>query len=163
LIAWLPDLLISKGFTPGRAGLVLSLMQIIGLGGSFLAPLIAVKYKTQVRTSVGIGIAYLLGFMTLFMDNNLIIYCGMTVVGICLGASISLLYTLIGLRAEGATIARLSGMAQSAGYYLAALGPLAGGLLFDVFQDWNVLIVLLLGCSSGFIYLGTKAGRNIKV
>ncbi|GAB4107636.1 CynX/NimT family MFS transporter [Echinicola sediminis] len=163
LIAWLPDLLISKGFTAGRAGLILSLMQIIGLIGSFAAPLIAVKYDTQVRTSVGIGLAYLLGFSTLFFDHELVIYAGMVVVGICLGASISLLYTLIGLRAEGATIARLSGMAQSAGYYLAALGPLAGGILFDFFQDWNILVIMLMSCSLVFIYLGTKAGQNTKV
>ncbi|WP_200974616.1 MFS transporter [Echinicola sp. 20G] len=163
LIAWLPDLLITKGFSAGQAGLLMSLMQIVGLIGSFIAPLVAVKFDEQVKTSFGIGTVYFLGFLTLFTQSELMIYIGLTLVGFCLGASISLVYTLIGLRTEGATTARLSGMAQSAGYYLAALGPLIVGVLFDIFQNWNILILLMLLCAVVFGLLGTKVGKNVKV
>ncbi|MDN3668600.1 MFS transporter [Echinicola jeungdonensis] len=163
LIAWLPDLLISKGFTVSQAGLILSLMQIIGLLGAFLSPLIAVRYKEQVKTAVGLGVGYILGFATLFTHQSEWIYAGLVLVGICLGASISLVYTLISLRSEGENTAGLSGMAQSTGYYLAALGPVLMGGLFDLFGEWNLLVVILIVCAIGIIYLGTKVGRDVKV
>ncbi|GGZ23006.1 putative transporter YycB [Echinicola pacifica] len=163
LIAWLPDLLIYRGFTAGSAGLVMSLMQVVGLVGSFLAPLVAVKYASQVRIAVGMGLIYFVGYTTLFSSNELILYTGLTLIGFCLGASISLAYTLIGLRTEGGTTARLSGMAQSAGYYLAALGPVMVGILFDWNKNWNILIIMMIICALSFAYLGSRVGRNVKV
>ncbi|AGA76924.1 CynX/NimT family MFS transporter [Echinicola vietnamensis] len=163
LIAWLPDLLINKGFSAGQAGLMMSLMQVVGLIGSFTAPLVAVKYATQVKISFGMGMIYFIGFIGLFFDHSWVIYIALTLIGFCLGASISLAYTLIGLRTEGPTTARLSGMAQSAGYYLAALGPLLIGALFDLFANYNLLIILMVICALSFAWLGTKVGRNVKV
>ncbi|WP_215224291.1 CynX/NimT family MFS transporter [Echinicola shivajiensis] len=163
LVAWLPDLLISKGFSAEKAGFALSLMQIVGLIGSFLAPLIAVKYRSQVAISVLTGVTFLFGYGLFFTASLYILYIALTIIGLCLGASISLIYTLISLRTDGETTSKLSGMAQSVGYFLAALGPLAVGLLLDLFQDWNMLIVILLVCAAILTYLGSRVGRDVKV
>ncbi|WP_186754871.1 CynX/NimT family MFS transporter [Echinicola salinicaeni] len=163
IVAWLPDLLISKGFSVEKAGFALSLMQVVGLIGSFLAPLLAVKYRSQIALSVLIGLAFLLGYCFLFTSNFTLLYFGLTIIGLCLGASISLIYTLIGLRSEGDRTRKLSGMAQSVGYFLAALGPLTVGLLLDLFQDLNLFIEILIVFSIILAYLGSKVGRDVKV
>ncbi|MEX2591825.1 MAG: MFS transporter [Anditalea sp.] len=163
LIAWLPDMLISKGFTAGKAGLVVSLMQVVGLTGTFMAPFVAVKFKEQTKISMALGIGYTIGFFTFFFNSIWVIYLGLTVIGFCLGASISMVYMLIGLRTTGRTTAALSGMSQSTGYYLAAIGPLLVGVIFDIFANWNLFILLLIFSSISFTYLGSKVGRDLKV
>jgi len=164
LITWLPDMLIDRGFTATQSGYIVSGIQIMGLGGSFVAPLIAVKYKDQVLLGVILGIGYLLGFTTFFFEYRGLLYAGLTIIGLCLGSSISLAYTLIGLRTKSdKTTASLSGMAQSIGYFLAALGPLLVGILIDIFADWNLFTGLMMASSAVFLFLATKVGRAVKI
>lgn len=161
IIAWLPDMLVARGHSLGRAGLILSLMQVVGLIGSFLSPMLAVKFRNQVGMVIAIGLMYLFGFSSLMSTIPLINYAGLTLAGLGLGASVSLAYTMIGLRTdtEQSTTA-LSGMVQSTGYYMAAVGPVLFGIAFDVFKDWNLLIGLMLGCSVLYIYFGAKSGKS---
>ncbi|HSJ68449.1 MAG TPA: MFS transporter [Anditalea sp.] len=164
LITWLPDMLIDRGFTATQSGYIVSGIQIVGLGGSFLAPLIAVKFKDQVLLGVLLGMGYLFGFTTFFFESKGLLYVGLTIIGLCLGSSISLAYTLIGLRTlSDKTTASLSGMAQSIGYFLAAIGPLIVGILIDIFADWNLFVGLMLAASVVFLYLATKVGRSVRI
>jgi len=163
LITWLPELLIEKGLSSGRAGLVVMLMQIVGLVGTFLAPLVAVRFKEQTKLSMALGVAYVLGFATLFLDTMVIVYLGLGLIGFSLGASISMAYMLIGLRTTGRTTADLSGMSQSTGYYLASIGPLLVGILFDISVNWNLFILIMMGSAALFTFLGSKVGRDLKV
>lgn len=164
LIAWLPDMLIARGMSAVEAGVLVSLMQIIGLIGSFLAPIVAVKFKDQVGMVRILGSMYLIGFSSLFIHELWVNYIGLSIVGLGLGSSVSLAYTLVGLRTKlEKTTASLSGMVQSTGYYLAALGPLLFGVTFDIFQEWDFLIYLTLICSVLFIYFGGKAGKSVQI
>jgi MFS transporter, CP family, cyanate transporter len=164
LITWLPDILILRGFTPADAGWIIMGIQIFGLGGSFAAPLVAVKFKNQIGLGMALGIAYLIGFSTFFTHSPAALYIGLSIIGICLGSSISLAYTLIGLRTEKeSTTSSLSGMAQSIGYFLAAVGPILVGVLFDLFGNWDVFIYLMLIASAGFLFLSIKVGRALKI
>jgi MFS transporter, CP family, cyanate transporter len=164
LISWLPDMMIARGLSAVEAGVLVSLMQIIGLSGSFLAPIIAVKFKDQVGIVWALGVMYLIGFSSLFLEVLWVNYIGLALVGISLGSSVSLAYTLIGLRTRNErTTAALSGMVQSTGYYLAAMGPLLFGVAFDIFHNWDFLIYLMLICSFLFIYFGSKSGRAVQM
>lgn len=164
LISWLPDMMISKGLSPVESGLLVSVMQVIGLLGAFFAPIVAVKFKEQVGIVWALGLMYLAGFSSLFSSTLWINFLGLALVGISLGSSVSLAYTLIGLRTKNeSTTASLSGMVQSTGYYLAALGPLLFGITFDIFHNWDFLIYLMLSCSILFIYFGSKSGRAIQL
>ncbi|MDV2887721.1 MFS transporter, partial [Alkalihalophilus pseudofirmus] len=59
----------------------------------------------------------------------------------------------IGLRSRNAKqAAELSGMAQSTGYILAAIGPLFIGYLFDKTQVWTVPLITLI-IISGIVML----------
>jgi MFS transporter, CP family, cyanate transporter len=54
---------------------------------------------------------------------------------------------------------RLSAAAQSAGYLLAATGPLAVGLLHDTTGGWRPGLVLLLVLQAGQFAAGLSAAR----
>lgn len=164
MVTWLPDMLIARGMTPVKAGLALSYMQLISLIGTFFVPGILIKLKEQSNVILIVGIGYLIGYSALFIQNEMIAFAALTIIGIGSGASLSIAYTLISLRsAEDLTTAKLSGMVQSAGYILAALGPLVFGISLDLFDNWDILIWFLLIMSVQFIGFGLPAGRNRKI
>ncbi|WP_114748253.1 CynX/NimT family MFS transporter [Pleomorphovibrio marinus] len=160
LITWLPDMLIARGMSAAQAGYSASFMQITALVGTFLAPIIATRYRQQSGLNLFLGLVYLLGFSLLFPIGNSANLVGIAITGLCMGASISMAYTLIALRtASDQTTAALSGMAQSSGYYLAAFGPLLFGMAFDIWQNWNILIYLMLCSTFLFSFFGYFSGK----
>lgn len=164
MVTWLPDMLIAKGMSPVNAGLALSYMQLISLIGTFFAPNLLMKLKEQSPVILVVGVGYLIGFGALFLTTEWIIFAALTLIGIGSGASLSIAYTLISLRTtEDQTTAKLSGMVQSAGYVLAALGPLIFGISLDLFDNWNILIWFLLLMTIQFIAFGLPAGRDKKI
>ena len=59
--------------------------------------------------------------------------------------------------------AELSGMAQSVGYLLAAMGPMLFGYLHDLTDSWQIPLQILVGVSLLLFIVGQGAGRNKKV
>ncbi len=164
MITWLPDMLIARGMSPVNAGIALSYMQLISLIGTFFAPNLLMRLKQQSGVVLTVGIGYLVGYGALFISNELVTFAALTIIGIGSGASLSIAYTLISMRtAEDLTTAKLSGMVQSAGYVLAALGPLVFGISLDLFNNWNILIWFLLAMTVQFIAFGWPAGRDKKI
>lgn len=164
MITWLPDLLIARGMSPVNAGIALSYMQLISLIGTFFAPNLLMRLKQQSGVVLSVGVGYLIGYTSLFISNELVTFAALTIIGIGSGASLSIAYTLISMRtAEDLTTAKLSGMVQSAGYVLAALGPLVFGISLDLFDNWNILIWFLLAMTLQFIVFGWPAGRDRKI
>lgn len=161
LVTWLPDMMIDRGLSPVKAGLTTSLMQVVGLSGTFVAPFIAVRYQQQSVFNTIIGLIYITGFSSLFIPILWLNIFSIGLIGLGMGASISLAYTLIALRTEGDNYtSALSGMAQSAGYFLAAFGPMLFGVAFDIWQDWDLLIYLMVIASVLFTFFGYQAGKN---
>lgn len=164
MITWLPDMLIARGMSPVKAGIALSYMQLISLIGTFFVPNLLIRLKEQSKVILTVGIGYLIGYGALFVQNEILTFLALTIIGIGSGASLSIAYTLISLRsAEDLTTAKLSGMVQSAGYILAALGPLIFGISLDLFDNWNILIWFLLIMTVQFIGFGLPAGRDKKI
>ena len=164
MITWLPDMLIARGMSPVNAGIALSYMQLISLIGTFFAPNLLMRLKQQSGVVLTVGLGYLIGYGALFITNEIVTFAALTIIGIGSGASLSIAYTLISMRtAEDLTTAKLSGMVQSAGYVLAALGPLVFGISLDLFDNWNILIWFLLAMTVQFIAFGWPAGRDKKI
>lgn len=164
LTAWLPDMLVSRSWSPVEAGAVSSIMQLVSLIGSYFAPSILIKLKQQSGVILIVGIGYIIGFLGLFIESEWVTYSSLTLIGLGMGASLSIAYTLISLRtAEDQTTAKLSAMVQSSGYYLAALGPMLFGVSLDLFGSWNILIWFLILFSVLFTGFGMAAGRDMKI
>lgn len=161
-ISWLPEILHSNGISIAMAGWMLSYTQIIGMPASFLVPVVAGRVKSQRGIVLVLGLFAIGGFSGLLLNvSNIVTILSITLIGITLGGSFALALTFLGIRARNARHAsELSGMAQSIGYSLAAIGPVCIGYLYDVTNTWTVPLTVLI-CVSGLVILfGMGAGRD---
>lgn len=162
VVSWLPEMLHDFGFTVSTAGWLLFYAQIMGLPATFLTPRLAGRFSNQQGIVLVIAALVFIGFGGLLLGGPLpLIVVWVSFIGIALGGAISLSLALLGIRARHARqAAELSGMAQSLGYILAAVGPLLIGFLYDVTHTWTtplitiLIVILLMACA------GVGAGRD---
>ncbi|KZE46468.1 transporter [Brevibacillus parabrevis] len=161
-IAWLPAILQQHGISQASSGWMLSLVQAISLPASFFTPVIASRLSNQRLLAAVIGLCSLFGFAGLLIGNStVLLYACLLLLGVSQGAAISLALTFIVIRAQDVRqAARLSGMAQSIGYLLAAVGPIVVGLVYDWQQSWTLPLTILCFVSLFVILSGIGAGRN---
>ncbi|MRH43730.1 MFS transporter [Aquibacillus halophilus] len=161
-VSWLPEILHSFGYEMGAAGWLLSFMMFISLPATFLAPILANKFKNQQGIIIIIGLCALFGYGGLLINGPLpIMMLSITLIGFALGGSISLALAMLGMRTANARQAgELSGMAQSFGYLLASIGPIFVGLLFDLSHSWFIPIITILIVSSFMLLFGLGASRD---
>lgn len=70
---------------------------------------------------------------------------GCILAGIASGACFGLGFLLIGSRAKDArTAVKLSGIVQSAGFIIAAAGPILMGFIYDLCASWSIPMVILI-------------------
>lgn len=161
-ISWLPEILHSQGMSMETAGWMLSLTQLVGLPASFFIPMLAGRIQSQVWISFVLSCLSLLGYTGLLLGSSYpILIASIILIGIALGGSFPLALSYIGLRARnGRQAAELSGMAQSTGYILAAVGPLFIGYLYDLTHLWTFPLIALIIVSFIVMVFGMLSGRN---
>lgn len=161
-VAWLPTILESNGLSSETAGYMLSLYQITGVPASFIVSQIADKIKSQKILAATTSTIYLIGMLGLFLGkSHLMLYFYLTLMGIGSGASISLALSFMGLRTANAKdAAKLSGMAQSIGYLLGAIGPLLIGTLYDHTNSFTEPFIFLIIVIILLIIFSFRAGQN---
>ena len=80
------------------------------------------------------------------------------------GPTMILALTFFGLRTrDHRQAAALSLMAQSIGYFIAALGPIIFGLLHDVSHGWTLPLLAMAGSLIVQAAAGFGAGRNTQI
>lgn len=161
-ISWLPEILHHNGVSMTTAGWLLFFTQMIGLPASFFVPVMASKYSSQQMIVIVMGLTSFLGFTGLLIGNSYtIMIISIIFIGIALSGMFALALTILSLRARTARqAAELSGMAQSIGYVLAAVGPMLIGYLYDITETWNVPLIGLLIIIICVILFGLGAGRD---
>ncbi|WP_017185689.1 CynX/NimT family MFS transporter [Alkalibacillus haloalkaliphilus] len=162
LVTWLPEILHSDGMSLTLSGWMVSILQIVGLPSTMIAPYLAGRLVNQKPIMVVVGILYLPGFILLLVGGHIgVIVASVVLLGVAQGATIGLSLTFLSLRARNAKqAANLSGMAQSVGYLLAAVGPFVIGFMFDLTSSWNGPIITLLIVCVIMTFFGIKASRN---
>ena len=161
-ISWLPEMLISFGMSESAAGFMLSYFQFVGIPASFIIPVVAGKLSSQAKLIVIINIGYIIGIVLLLLTHSFMTtIIAVTIIGISSGSNFALALTLLSFRAKDKIqAAELSGMAQSFGYSLAAIGPVLIGYLYDLTHTWIIPLILLIGIALLIIYFGFYAGQN---
>ena len=164
-VAWLPTILQSKGISVESAGYYASAYQFIGIPATFATPIIAGRKKSQRKLATYISIFYLVGMILFaFGKGSALLLAAVLICGFCSGACISLAMSMIGFRTGNAEeAAQLSGMSQTIGYALAAVGPFIMGWIFDGLGNWSAPIFLLAIMILVLIWAGWNAGRNCHV
>ncbi len=164
-VSWLPSIAQAKGADLHEAGYLALLFQLISLPASFLVPILADRMKSQKPLVLVTCCIYGLGIGGFFLCHHTILLpISIALCGIGSGASFSLAMAFIGLRASHAhQAAALSGMAQSIGYTLAAIGPFCIGILYDRTNSWTNPFLLFLLIILGLLFSGMQAGAGKKL
>ncbi|MGW8380829.1 MFS transporter [Streptomyces sp. ODS28] len=159
--AWLPSMLEDAGMGSGSAGWMLSFSSLLGIAGSFLAPVLGER-RMRPGSVLALGTAMVAaGFVGMLVAPVGGAYVWMVLLGLGQGFSISLSLLFIVQRAPDTRhSAQLSSMAQCYGYVLAATGPAVLGAVHDAVSGWTIPLVLLLALLVPQLLSGLGASRN---
>lgn len=165
LTAWIPSILESNGMAPETAGYMALWFQLVGIPASFLVPVLAARVKSQRIIVAGACTSYFLGIamLILFHSTPAVLISLMFLSG---GGSAAFSWSMVmlSLKTKDAQQAiALSGMAQSVGYSLAAVGPTLCGVIFDLAGTWSPVLGLFLGITFGMVTTGILAAKKEKL
>lgn len=163
MVAWLSVILQSKGMSSADAGFANSVYMIIGICGSLLLPFMARERRDLRGLGAALGVVYVIGLVLLMFcsANPLSLVLPLLLCGLCGGACITYVSMLYGLRTNTpGDSSSVSGIAQSVGYLVAAVGPVAVGSIFDATSDWLMGISFMAAVALTLIVLGYLVGRD---
>jgi CP family cyanate transporter-like MFS transporter len=159
-LAWIPAVLRDEGYTAAEAGAALSVYALAGIPAAVVTPVLATRMRDQRALAAAIGAIDATAIAGLLLAPSAA-FGWVALFGVGQGAAIALALTLFVLRApDPMRTAQLSGMAQTIGYVLAAVGPLALGGLHDTTGDWDAPLAVLLAVTAPLAGAGIAAGRS---
>ncbi|CAI1108956.1 CynX/NimT family MFS transporter [Serratia entomophila] len=160
IIGWFSAFAASHGTSPQQAGFELFIYQVVAIVANFVMVFILPRARDQRAIALCSSLLIFIGVggLLLLPDNSLV---WLIFAGLGAGSSLVLALSLFGLRSQHHHQAtQLSGMAQSVGYLLAALGPTLFGLLHDLTLGWRLPLIVLLCLTLLQMLFGALAGRN---
>lgn len=159
-IAWLPVVLQDWGMASEASGWVLSYIQLTQLPIVFMGPIIAGRLRDHtplvwfISGTLALSLLLIIGWRTQFIIPAAILF------GLGTGLAFSLAMMWFVLRTKTTReAARISGMAQSFGYALAALGPPLFGALYDWAGNWETPFFLLAAATIVLYIAGMKVAK----
>ena len=161
-LSWLPTIFQDRGTSAVAAGNLLALMGAGNLVGALVVPVLAHRTPGQralvvpSMTAMGVGLAGSL-WAPLATAPFWVLVLGLGQ-GSCLGLAI---FFVLARAPDPGAAASLSAFAQSAGYLVAATGPLLFGLVHSATGSWNIpaaVLLVLCGCS---LAVGVLAARPL--
>ena len=161
VFGWLAPILQDRGLTPVQSGVVVSVSALLQVGSAMVAPMLTGKGPDQrwmVVLTLGMVINGLMGAVAAPLST---LWLWVVILGLGQGSIFAVALMLIVLRTgDPETASALSGMAQSVGYTLAAMGPFAVGLIKAMTGSWDAVQALFLVLAAGCVAAGLGAGRN---
>ncbi|MFC6177786.1 CynX/NimT family MFS transporter [Companilactobacillus huachuanensis] len=162
-ITWLPSVLESHNISIIFASNLLTLLQLSGLPCSFIVPFLSIKKHGMRTLLIMLFIGYAIAPLGYLVSTNNAVF--LTIVTIITGFGSGLAFNMaIIFFTEKTTnpyqTAEVSGMAQSAGYLLAAVGPVLFGFIENSVGSWNVVILILVVLSTLLALSGVLVARH---
>lgn len=159
LVTWLPTVQIAAGFSAETAGFHLFVFQLVGIPAGLLLPLLMRDPHSQVLAAVVASVPMVVGVLGLVLAPGAGLWWAV-LTGLGAGPSLVMAMTLIGLRSRGPReTTRLSGMVQSVGYLLAAVGPVVFGQLAKVADGWQLPLSVLAVVAAAQVVVAVFVGR----
>lgn len=163
LINWLPSVEAARGVSAQTAGWHLFAFQITGVVAGLAITTLMGRRSEQRPACLAVSLLIVVAMAGLLWFpawGPLWIM----VAGAGTGSSIVVALSLIGLRGRTqAETTRLSGMAQSMGYLLAACGPIAAGVLIQLTGATDLVLVLVGGLALVQTGVALGAGRDRRI
>lgn len=161
VFAWLPTIYQDRGMDETSAGFVLGVTAFVQATGALTVPVVERRLSDQRPLVLLITVFVLAGFAGVAWAPLGSAMLWAVVLGLGQGAAFATALSFIGLRAADQHVAvRLSGMSQSVGYVIAALGPLGIGAMHDLTGGWTVPAIVLLIITILMTLPGLAAGRT---
>ena len=159
VFGWFAQLWRDNGYTAAQAGALVGLLAAVSIPLSLWAPRAAARRTDQRGLLLGVMACYPVGYVGLMIAPHDLAIVWAVFVGI--GAvTFPIVLTLIGLRSrtpEGT--AALSGLTQSLGYLIAAVGPFAVGAIYEATGGWTWPLALLIALTVPQMLLGLYVAR----
>jgi CP family cyanate transporter-like MFS transporter len=160
IIGWFSAFAASHGTSPQQAGFELFIYQVVAIAANFAMVFILPRARDQRAIALCSSLLIFIGVAGLLLLPGYSLVW-LIFAGLGAGSSLVLALSFFGLRSSHHHQAtQLSGMAQSVGYLLAALGPTLFGLLHDLTQGWRLPLMVLLCLTLLQMLFGMLAGRN---
>lgn len=160
LIGWLPTIYRDRGLAPEQAGLVLTVLCIASIITALAVPMIATRLRRQSVLAVAVVSLSVIGLLGVMTGGTSGAVVWAALLGLGQGGQLSLALTLVNLRAASASMTTsLSTVTQSVGYLIAAVGPIAIGILHSASRSWTLPLAALLALLLPLAVCGWFAGR----
>jgi CP family cyanate transporter-like MFS transporter len=160
-LSWLPAIDRDRGIDPATAGLLLSVLNLVSIPTTFIAPLIAHRMRDQRLAVAGCSALTVVGLLGILLAPASTALLWVIILGIGQGGTLSLALLMIIVRAgDDETAVRLSTMVQGIGYLMAATGPLVMGLLHTQTGGWSIPLLWLIVMAVVMGWVGTAAARD---
>jgi CP family cyanate transporter-like MFS transporter len=158
MVTWLPTMAAALGYGSAEAGWLLFWFQAVGVVVGPAAAWGADRLPDQRLLCASTG-ALLAAAALGALAVPALLWLWVTLAGVSAGGAFALALALAPLRTHTpADTVRLSGMAQSVGYLIAAVGPVAAGWLAAA-TNWGVVVAVVGALALGQAGLGFRAGR----
>jgi MFS transporter, CP family, cyanate transporter len=146
MVAWLPEIYRHQGLSKAHAGVLLSIALTVGIPLGLAVAVVAGRLHDQRPLAVLAVVLQAGGWLgVLALPASLGWLCA-TLLGLGFGTGFTLVLALMVLRAHDARhAAELSGMAQTFGYAIGALGPVLIGVVHDLSGGWTLPLIVLAG------------------
>ncbi|WP_420214697.1 MFS transporter [Limosilactobacillus mucosae] len=162
LVAWLPELMRFNGISGAQISIVLAMYSFAGMPVSLLLPrfLEIAMHRSQIIMSIVVGLLTLLAAVLMFWQSVMPLfywYYLAIITGAMTAFYFIMALTMFPLKTiSPARTAQLSGLTQSGGYLIAALGPSLYGLAFKcsplgTVQIWAFAIIVVLCTLASFV------------
>ncbi len=159
-ISWYPTYLREFGYTAEAAGWLLTLYQVAALLAGLGVPWLVRRLHDQRALTTVLALLGIVAVIGLILAPQAAAIW-MVLLGIGAGPSLILALSFMALRAADAgAAASLSLMAQSIGYAVAAVGPLAFGAIHDRTGAWAPALSMVIALAVLKAACGWLAGRN---
>ena len=162
-VAWLPSIAMNAGLNNNQASLVAGLFQLFSIACAYIIPVVAAKMARHQYLVLFAGLTSIIGCLMMLFKISSLAYFALVAFFLGTGTSTSFVLgmTLFTLKSKTPAIARqLSGMVQSGGYLIAALGPVIVGSLNHLTSSWGAGIFLIIIIALVYMFCGSLVGRE---
>lgn len=159
-VAWLPTIYRDRGLSADEAGLIFLALSVSSIVTALTVPVLATRMRSQRLLALGVVSLAVIGLLGVLCTGTGGAWPCAIIVGLGQGGALSLALVLMNLRsASAAEATALSASAQTFGYLLAAIGPLAMGLLHSLTGGWSVPLIALTATMVPLAVCGVIAGH----
>jgi len=163
-LSWFPTMFRDRGVSAVHAGDLLALMNLGNALTALLIPVLAQRAADQRSLAIAGNVATAAGLAGAFFGPASASVPAILLLGLGQGATLGLgIFYTMARAPDPVTAASLSAFAQSIGYLIASLGPLAIGFLHDASGSWIAPGLVLLIVAALQLVTGWLAGRAMTV